>query len=107
MGWREHLKIHPACDLLPAMTPEELRALSDDIKANTLQERAKLIRDGDGYEMIDGRSRMDALDYKLPNLPTGESYLHVVRAPIEWTLPGGQLRRRRSDGHQLPAGDNS
>jgi len=62
MGWREHLKIHPACDLLPAMTPEELRALSDDIKANTLQERAKLIRDGDGYEMIDGRSRMDALE---------------------------------------------
>jgi hypothetical protein len=54
MGWRDHLKIHPACNLLPAMTPEELRALSDDIKANTLQERAKLIRDGDGYEMIDG-----------------------------------------------------
>jgi hypothetical protein len=62
MGWRDHLKIHPACNLLPAMTPGALRALSDDIKANTLQERAKLIRDGDGYEMIDGRSRMDALE---------------------------------------------
>jgi hypothetical protein len=62
MAWRDHLKIHPACNLLPAMTPEELRALSDDIKANTLQERAKRIRDGDGYEMIDGRSRIDAIE---------------------------------------------
>jgi hypothetical protein len=62
MGWRDHLKIHPACNLLPAMTPEELRALSDDIKANTLQERANLIRDGDGYALLDGRSRLDALE---------------------------------------------
>jgi hypothetical protein len=62
MTWRDHLKIHPACDLLPAMAPEELRALSNDIRTNGLQDRAKLIPEGDGYEMIDGRSRMDALE---------------------------------------------
>jgi hypothetical protein len=62
MAWRDHLKVHPACEMLPAMTPDELLGLSDDIRTNTLQERAKLIRDGNGYALIDGRSRLDALE---------------------------------------------
>ena len=77
MGWRDHLKIHPACNLLPAMTPEELRALSDDIKANTLQERAKLIRDG--YALLDGRSRL-AIDLGLGGMVFSNLLRGRVRA---------------------------
>jgi len=45
------------------MTPDALYDLSNDIRANGLQERIKLIRYyGDRYAVIDGRSRRDALD---------------------------------------------
>ncbi len=66
MGWRDELKVHLACEMLPAMTPDALQALSDDIRTNGLQDRAKLIPDGNGYEVIDGRSRLDALEMIRP-----------------------------------------
>jgi hypothetical protein len=106
MGWRDHLKIRPACNLLPAMTPEGLRALSDDIKANTLQERAKLIRDGDGYEMIDGRSRMDAVEMIGPiqvftgNVPNNK-FFEVIdlegRDPLTFVISANIHRRHLND----------
>jgi len=34
--WRDVLTIHPAAELFPRMTPDELRALGDDIKKNGL-----------------------------------------------------------------------
>ena len=30
--WRDVLQIHPAAELFPLMTPDELRALGEDIK---------------------------------------------------------------------------
>jgi hypothetical protein len=100
MAWRDHLKIHPACDLLPAMTPEELRALSDDIKANTLQERAKLIRDGDEYALIDGRSRLDALEMIGPiqvftgNVPNNKFFEVIeVNDPFAYVVSANIHRR--------------
>jgi hypothetical protein len=44
------------------MPPEELLALGNDIKKNRLQQRVKLIRDGNGYAVLDGRSRLDAVE---------------------------------------------
>ena len=35
-NWRETLPIHPAAELLPRMTKEELLELGNDIKANGL-----------------------------------------------------------------------
>jgi hypothetical protein len=68
MAWRDHLKVHPACNLLPAMSPDELRALGEDIKQRRMQERVKLLKDGDGRTLIDGRSRLDA--HEVVGLPT-------------------------------------
>ena len=62
MAWHDHLAIHPACAALPAMTPDELLALSDDIRTNNLQEKIKLIRYRASYAVIDRRSRLDALE---------------------------------------------
>jgi len=62
MSWRDVLKIHPACELFPPLPPDELKALGEDIKTNHLQQRAKVIRDGDKYALIDGRSRLDAIE---------------------------------------------
>src|SRR5258706_7597610 len=62
MGWRNVLKVHPACELFPPLPPDELRELGEDIKKNRLQERAKVMRQGDKFVLIDGRSRLDAIE---------------------------------------------
>ena len=62
MSWRDYLKIHPACELFPPLPPDELRELGNDIKKNRLQERAKVMRQGDKFVLLDGRSRLDAIE---------------------------------------------
>ncbi len=48
-SWRDQLQIHPACELFPPLPPDELRALGEDIIVNRLQERAKVMRQGDKF----------------------------------------------------------
>ena len=35
-SWRDQINVHPAADLFPMMTPDELKALGEDIKKNGL-----------------------------------------------------------------------
>jgi hypothetical protein len=35
-SWRDQIKLHPAADLFPMMSPDELKTLGEDIKANGL-----------------------------------------------------------------------
>jgi hypothetical protein len=74
MGWRDHLKIHPAAELFPLMSPEELKTLGEDIKKNGMlnpiafwvpkeycdkcQDTGRLVYT-ERY-LIDGRNRLDA-----------------------------------------------
>ena len=61
-GWRAHLPIHPAAELLPLMSEADLRELADDIEENRLLERIKIYRDPVlGDCVLDGRNRLDAL----------------------------------------------
>jgi DNA-binding Lrp family transcriptional regulator len=62
VSWRDILKVHPACELFPPLPPDELKALGDDIQKNRLQERAKVMCQGDKFVLIDGRSRLDAIE---------------------------------------------
>jgi ParB-like chromosome segregation protein Spo0J len=73
MGWRDHLKVHPACDLFPLMSEDELKALGDDIKKNGLQKPIVLWALGcssswmgkqsvGGFFLLDGRNRLDAME---------------------------------------------
>lgn len=62
--WRAHLKVHPAAELLPAISDDELRALADDIWANGL--RTKIVvwcpdANTQNEALLDGRHRLDAL----------------------------------------------
>jgi hypothetical protein len=59
---RAELQIHPACELLPPLPPGELRALGEDIRVNRLQERAKVMREAGKFVLLDGRSRLDAIE---------------------------------------------
>jgi len=58
MTWRDHLKIHPAAELFPLMSEDELRELGQDIKKNGLHSPIVLM---DGT-LLDGRNRLDAME---------------------------------------------
>jgi DNA-binding transcriptional regulator YhcF (GntR family) len=82
--WRNFLKVHPAADLFPLMSADELKALGEDIEENGLTsplvfwEREKYAEPGgsepfiplllqspntqDRYLLLDGRNRLDAVE---------------------------------------------
>jgi DNA-binding Lrp family transcriptional regulator len=63
--WRAHLKVHPAAELFPLMSQDELQALAEDILKNGLRQNIIFcgdpVRGLDGCQLIDGRNRLDAL----------------------------------------------
>jgi hypothetical protein len=67
-GWRQYIRVHPACDVLPLLPPDQLRELADDIEQNGLRERIRVAGVGFGGlsgaptkgVLIDGRNRLDA-----------------------------------------------
>ena len=60
-SWRDTIKIHPACELIPPASDAELDALGEDILANGLSVPIAITSDG---QLLDGRSRLDALEKK-------------------------------------------
>ena len=65
-SWRDHLKVHPAADLFPLMSEDELRELGEDIKKNGLK-LPILYCAAPGDEngkpaLIDGRNRIAAME---------------------------------------------
>jgi len=65
-SWRDVLPIHPAAELSPLMSPDKLRALGEDIKANGLTSpiSIKSAKDASGWQywLLDGRNRLDAME---------------------------------------------
>jgi len=60
--WRDRLRVHPAAEIFPLMSADELKALADDIKINGLHEPVTLTEGKDGQPvLLDGRNRLDAL----------------------------------------------
>ena len=52
--------MHPAADLFPLMSADELRELADDIRKNGLQVPIDMFVDGDGNTwLLDGRNRFE------------------------------------------------
>ncbi len=74
-SWRDVLKIHPAAELFPRMSDDELRELAADIKAHGLKQPIVSWSPGyvgDGVKdrpryVLDGISRLDAME--LAGLP--------------------------------------
>ena len=77
-SWRDVLKIHPAAELFPRMSDDELRELAADIKAHGLKQpivswSPGYVGDGEKDRpryVLDGISRLDAME--LAGLPPGE-----------------------------------
>ena len=67
-SWRDVIKVHPAADLFPMMSPDELKVLGDDIKANGLTHQIVLWSPDCGHEKW---SKLDC----IRKLKRGECYL--------------------------------
>jgi hypothetical protein len=59
-SWRSWLRVHPAADLFPTPSDDDIRGLADDIKRHRQREPVSFIRDDKGPVLLDGRSRLDA-----------------------------------------------
>jgi ParB-like chromosome segregation protein Spo0J len=60
-SWRELLKVHPAAEIFPMMSPEEMKVLAADIAKNGLQ-MPIVVYPGDKPMLLDGRNRLDAME---------------------------------------------
>jgi hypothetical protein len=82
-SWRDVLPIHPAANLFPRMTPDELAALGKDIKRNGLTSPIVLWSDGKApARLFDGINRLDAIEMAIgpamvgpPSLSAGKDFL--------------------------------
>jgi len=92
-SWRDVLPIHPAAELFPMMSPDELRELGEDIKKNGMKIPIILSAVDDRehpLQVLDGRNRLDAM--------AAVGILH----PTEWgelevTTPSGDRERLFTD----------
>jgi hypothetical protein len=67
-SWRDRLEVHPAADLFPMMSDEELQALAEDIQKNGLRTKIVVWRPSNldvhnGTQLLlDGRNRLTAME---------------------------------------------
>jgi ParB-like chromosome segregation protein Spo0J len=72
MGWRDKYKVHPAADVFPMMSDDELAKLGEDIRANGLQSPLVFWWCENGKRqrlLIDGRNRLEAMERAGIELP--------------------------------------
>jgi len=64
MSWRDHIKVHPACELFPPMSDEELKVLAEDIKKHGMKVPIVIQRGktSDKPVLMDGRNRLEAIE---------------------------------------------
>jgi len=96
-SWRDVLDIHPAAELLPSMTTDDLKQLSADIDAEGLRDAIAFTPDG---KLLDGRGRLDGME--LADIPTvtakGALSARITRETIEgdpWAYVMSKNVRRR------------
>jgi ParB-like chromosome segregation protein Spo0J len=93
-AWREKYKVHPAADVFPMMSDEELAELGADIKNRGVIEPVKFRGDW----LLDGRNRLEAaeragVDIGPPaHLPGVDPVIYVISANLHRRHPSKQAR---------------
>lgn len=91
------LKVHPAAELFPIMSDEEIGQLAEDIKANGLIH--PLVLDSDG-QLVDGRNRLKAC--KLIDIEPVFETLNG-QDPVAYIVSANLNRRNLTKGQQAMA----
>jgi hypothetical protein len=91
-SWRDVLPIHPAANLFPLMSPDELRALGDDIVKNGLTSPIVLwcAHPKGQAQLLDGRNRLDAIELATgspaevgaPSITAGKGFLALNKVVV-------------------------
>src|SRR4051812_45033428 len=108
-SWRDVLEVHPAAELLPLMSPDELKALAEDITKNELTSRIVIWSERDQIDdphyLLDGRNRLDAME--LVGIPVLNeegnlcvSYLHKIGGDPYTYFLSANVHRRHLTGEQ-------
>jgi hypothetical protein len=98
MGWRDEYTVHPAADVFPMMSDEELAALGANILENGLREPIKLLR-GKREQiaknafrqpevLLDGRNRLEAMEragIDLDSCALKAQFVNPSRGPLTST----------------------
>jgi hypothetical protein len=90
-SWRDVLPIHPAADLFPLMSADELRALGEDIKVTGLTSAVVLWRDNVEAEavLLDGRNRLDAIEAAIGRpVHVEDEEIRIGSSDIRWRDSG-------------------
>jgi hypothetical protein len=61
-NWRAVLPVHPAAEIFPPLSPDELRAMGEDIRANGMNVPIVIVRGPKGHRLLDGVSRLSSMD---------------------------------------------
>ena len=85
-SWHDVLPIHPAAELFPRMTPDELKALGEDIKKNGLKIPVAVWRGkGEPLQLLDGRNRLDAMEAVGIPIKRSKSFIdYYLEEPMTW-----------------------
>jgi hypothetical protein len=99
--WREVLKVHPASELFPLMSKDELKALAKDIQLHGLRLPVTLITDASGTSVLDGRNRLDALELNGEEitLDNDEIFCDAPDDPVAYVI-GANIHRRHLTAEQ-------
>lgn len=102
-SWREVLKLHPAAELFPPLSPSELKELGEDIKTNGLQSPPLIWVDrvdtGGSRYLLDGRNRLDAMEaVGLPVLNERGGFVQKIEE--KFNVVSGHYER---DGEWVPS----
>jgi ParB-like nuclease family protein len=114
-NWRDVMPVHPAADLFPRMSEQELRELGNDIKKHGLHSPITIYKevgaDGVHYSMLDGINRLDAMELvgikfnlhftkngfwmiQSPKIPIDAAFRRCVwRNPLDFVLSANIKRR--------------
>jgi hypothetical protein len=102
-SWRDVLPIHPACAAYPQIGAGELADLAADIRVNELQVEVVVFWDEAGKEwLLDGRSRLDALESNGINLIDKDGNFDRTRVPIAGKAANGVRTVRWGDEAENP-----
>ena len=108
-SWRDVLKVHPAADLFPMMSPDEIKSLGEDIQRNG--QRVPIVLwaptpdDHGRWQLLDGRNRLDAAELagiEVVSIRTDKGGRVDVTAPHRH-LYGRDGGRSAIDGTSLTA----
>jgi hypothetical protein len=94
--WREQYKVHPAADVFPMMSDEELLFLGEDIKANGVLDPITFDKDG---LLLDGRNRLEAAERAGIGLRSWEKSTYL-RDPVCYVISRNILRRHLTKQQQ-------